>query len=281
MANHDQVNLRYYGLINTEESHKATQFRVHWMCKQAAGKKVLDIGCSQGITSILLGREGFDVTGVDLEETSINYANEELKKESKLVQDKVKFLLHDATTLDKSLGKFDTVILGEVLEHFSHPHKILKRVHLSLNDKGRVLVTVPFGLHPFHDHKQTFYIGNLAYLLDLYFEEIKIEVHYKYICYVGRKRERIKSNFEIEYTPEQLKKWIKLDEENFLQIEKKNEKLFKDRKQRLEVKENQIKEMQKRIEQMNKQLDLFTLQQKKIKEMSISKEADNCDSEKD
>lgn len=260
MPNHDQVNLRYYGLINTETSHKATHFRVHWICKHVAGQKVLDIGCSQGITSILLGREGFDVTGIDLEETSIHYANEELKKESMLVQDKVKFYLHDASLSDKSIGKFDTVILGEVLEHFSHPHKILKTVHSSLQDKGLVLITVPFGYHSFHDHKQSFYIGNLSYLLDLYFDEIKLEVHHKYICYVGRKRGRIKSIIGSQYTPKQLKRWMNLNEECFLLIEKKNEELLLERKQRLEVKNNQIKELNKQIEQMNKQIEWCTLQ---------------------
>src|SRR5690554_4227254 len=43
MPNNDQVNLRYYGLINSEDSHEATQYRVHWICKQVTGRKVLDI----------------------------------------------------------------------------------------------------------------------------------------------------------------------------------------------------------------------------------------------
>ncbi|WP_062320411.1 hypothetical protein [Halolactibacillus sp. JCM 19043] len=32
--------------------------RIHWIAKEAKGKSMLDIGCSQGILSILLAREG-------------------------------------------------------------------------------------------------------------------------------------------------------------------------------------------------------------------------------
>jgi cyclopropane fatty-acyl-phospholipid synthase-like methyltransferase len=247
MPNNDQVNLRYYGLVNSEASHEATRFRVHWICKQASGRSVLDVGCSQGITSILLGREGFQVTGIDLEETSINYANEELKKESALVQENVKFLLNDASLLDKSFGKFDTVILGEVLEHFAHPHKLLTKLYLLLNNKGNIIITVPFGYHPFHDHKQTFYIGNFSYYLQPYFEEIKLEVHHKYICYAGRKRDQMKSYKKIQYTPNQLQRWMQLDEENFNLIERKTDKMLRERKEHLDAKDKLFKELRKQL----------------------------------
>ncbi|MET3208349.1 UNVERIFIED_CONTAM: 2-polyprenyl-3-methyl-5-hydroxy-6-metoxy-1,4-benzoquinol methylase [Paenibacillus sp. PvR008] len=52
MANRDQVNERYYGQMNSEESHEATRNRIHWICRHVQGHTVLDAGCSQGITSI-------------------------------------------------------------------------------------------------------------------------------------------------------------------------------------------------------------------------------------
>lgn len=33
LANRDQVNERYYGQINSEESHEATRNRIHWICR--------------------------------------------------------------------------------------------------------------------------------------------------------------------------------------------------------------------------------------------------------
>lgn len=252
MPNNDLINLRYYGLINSETSHEAARFRVHWICKQALGRSVLDVGCSQGITSILLGREGFQVTGIDLEETSINYANEELKKESVLVQENVKFLLQEISLLDKSFGRFDTIVLGEVLEHFAQPNKLLTKLYHLLNNNGRIIITVPFGYHPFHDHKQTFYIGNFSYLVQPFFEEVMLEVNHKYICYAGQKRERIATYKKIRYTPNELQKWIDLEEKSFYLYERNYEKLLRERKERLDAKEKQIQELRKKIDDLMK-----------------------------
>lgn len=58
MVNHDRVNERYYGMVNTVKSQEATRARIHWICRHVSGNRMLDAGCSQGITSILLGREG-------------------------------------------------------------------------------------------------------------------------------------------------------------------------------------------------------------------------------
>ena len=44
MANHDRVSERYYGEINSEDSHEATRTRIHWMCREATGKRILDVG---------------------------------------------------------------------------------------------------------------------------------------------------------------------------------------------------------------------------------------------
>ena len=136
MANHDRVSERYYGEINSEDSHEATRTRIHWMCREATGKRILDVGCSQGITSILLAREGFRVTGVDLEEESIRYAQAELAKESKPVRNNVDFRMLDITQW-KVKTTFDTVLLGEVLEHFAHPETLLLQVHRLLQEEGR------------------------------------------------------------------------------------------------------------------------------------------------
>jgi len=69
--------------------------------------RALDLGCGTGIKSILLAKKGFDVTGIDISETAINYANENTKKENL----EIKFIVADATDLD-FLGekKFDFIL---------------------------------------------------------------------------------------------------------------------------------------------------------------------------
>ncbi|UOK57815.1 hypothetical protein MGI18_26475 [Bacillus sp. OVS6] len=53
----DRVNEAYYGALGTDFSKK-TRERINWIVTHVLGSKVLDIGCSQGINAILLGREG-------------------------------------------------------------------------------------------------------------------------------------------------------------------------------------------------------------------------------
>lgn len=242
MANHDRVNERYYGEINSEDSHEATRTRIHWMCREATGERMLDIGCSQGITSILLAREGFRVTGIDLEEESIRFAKEELAKESKPVRSKVDFRLMDITQW-KERAVFDTVLLGEVLEHFAHPEKLLVQIHRLLHEKGTLVVTVPYGYHPFHDHKQTFYAGKLAMCLLPYFEVLKLEVHHKYLCCAARRRWEV--NPYISPAPSEMKTWMELDYSHFAEIERSHLRLMNQRKKALDNAVEQVKRLRK------------------------------------
>nr|WP_154887288.1 methyltransferase domain-containing protein [Paenibacillus xylanexedens] len=242
MANHDRVNERYYGEINSEDSHEATRTRVHWMCRETTGKRILDVGCSQGITSILLGREGFRVTGVDLEEESIRYAQEELAKESKPVRNHVDFRMLDITQW-KARITFDTVLLGEVLEHFAHPETLLSQVHRLLGEEGTLIVTVPYGYHPFYDHKQTFYASNLAMCLLPYFEVMKLEIHHKYLCCVARKRQKIQ--LDVKPPLNQVLDWTKLDHTHFEEVEQQHLRSMKQRKKALDSAVEQLKRLRR------------------------------------
>jgi 2-polyprenyl-6-hydroxyphenyl methylase/3-demethylubiquinone-9 3-methyltransferase len=257
MVNKDQVNQRYYGHSGSGASHEATRARIHWMCGHARRGKVLDIGCSQGIASILLGREGYEVLGVDLEDEAIRYARAELAKEPAIVRSNVRFMTADATK-PHDWGPFDTVLLGEVLEHFAQPERILANAAGWLADGGVCVITVPFGLHAFHDHKQTFYAGRLAELTDPYFDEITMEVHHRYLCYAGRKR-----SFRLRRPdhPERLKRLIRLDEEHFLAYEKQYQQgagklktMIQNQNTRIQALEAQLKQKNDRIEGLTRQL---------------------------
>lgn len=240
MANHDRVSERYYGTVNAEASHEATRARIHWMCRQATGQRILDVGCSQGIASILLGREGFRVTGVDLEDESIRYAREELAKESRPVRSKVDFLLADITQW-RVRTVFDTVLLGEVLEHFSHPEVLLLQLHRLLRIDGTLVVTVPYGYHPFHDHKQTFYAGNLATCLMPYFDVYKIEIHHKYLCCAARRRRETEMN--VQPTASQLAAWMSMDHAEFAAIEQRHQQQMNQRKKALDSAVEQLRKL--------------------------------------
>ncbi len=117
--NDDRISEVYKGEIWSDEAQEKARRRVHWMISQARGDRVLDVGCSQGIASILLGREGFDVVGVDVQADRIEYANKDLALESEATQQRVRFFVGEGADLDFDDDYFDTVILGEVIEHLA------------------------------------------------------------------------------------------------------------------------------------------------------------------
>ncbi len=185
--NADRINELYAGQIFSLETQKLCRERVHWMCRQVRGDKVLDIGCSQGIVSLLLGREGFDCTGIDYEKNSIDFARTELEKEEETVRKRVRFELVDATTLPFEAETFDTVMLGEILEHLTNPGRVLKEARRVLKKEGTAVITVPFGLNNAPDHKMTYYPASFLELVRPYFEPVKIDTIEANILFVGRK----------------------------------------------------------------------------------------------
>ncbi len=158
MSDHDRINEVYHGKLFGQDIRRIAQERVHWMCSQIRGNRVLDIGCSQGIVSIIAAREGHEVTGVDVNESVIDVAQSELASEHESVKRRLRFLngdIHDDILSDE---KFDTVLLGEILEHYSKPGRLLARACEFLLPTGRIVGTTPFGYHAHDDHKHTFYL---------------------------------------------------------------------------------------------------------------------------
>ena len=76
---HDRVMEAYYGKLG-DQFMRETQARIHWICAQVKGRRILDVGCSQGIVPLLLAREGCQVTGVDTSPQAIEEAYAALRK---------------------------------------------------------------------------------------------------------------------------------------------------------------------------------------------------------
>src|SRR4051794_12450899 len=135
------------------------------MCRQAGDGPVLDLGCSQGVASILLGREGLRVVGVDRETQAIEAARNRLAAEPEAVQVRVRFEVAEAAALPFEDESFGSVLLGEVLEHQVAPADMVAAADRVLAPGGAVAVTVPYGLFRYHDHKASIYLGPLLDLL--------------------------------------------------------------------------------------------------------------------
>lgn len=101
-------------------------------------KKVLDIGCGTGNSSLaLLEHNPISVCGIDISERFISYAKQ-FERESQLY-----FTLHDIATPIE--GKFD-VIYGRAILHHLDYREVLERLYSeNLNPNGIMLFMEPLG----------------------------------------------------------------------------------------------------------------------------------------
>ncbi len=188
--NADRIAEVYEGAHGNPRTQQLARERVHWMCRQAAGDEVLDIGCSQGIVSLLLGREGRTVVGVDREAAVIAEAERRLALEEPAVRERVTFLEAEAGALPFEAARFDAVVLGEVLEHLVEPAAVLDEARRVLRPGGRLILTTPYGLFPYHDHKDSLYLTDLLALLSKRFGGLELDLLDQYLLIVGARAPR-------------------------------------------------------------------------------------------
>ncbi|PIR38940.1 MAG: hypothetical protein COV34_00100 [Candidatus Zambryskibacteria bacterium CG10_big_fil_rev_8_21_14_0_10_42_12] len=101
-------------------------------------KRLLEAGCGSGITSIFLGKFGYEVIGIDSDPDMVKLATSiAVQQESAVL-----FKVDDIKTLETIQGHFDVVFSNGVMEHFSDNDivTILDR-HLSVSDY--VVISVP------------------------------------------------------------------------------------------------------------------------------------------
>ncbi|WP_232818613.1 class I SAM-dependent methyltransferase [Exiguobacterium flavidum] len=169
----DQIRAAYYNELGAAFGKKVRS-RVHWIIREAKGRQILDIGCSGGIIPILLGREGKEVLGLDISPEAIEEANQTLGHEAESVRELVAFV--EANFMTYEIGqRFDSVLMTEVLEHIGEPERFIERAHSLTKAGGRMIVTVPFGVNDYQDHKRTYYLRELIEQLTPYGEIQKVE----------------------------------------------------------------------------------------------------------
>ncbi len=102
------------------------------------GKRILELGCGPGTFLSMLKPEYSYALGLDIDENQILYANRKYRRKN------LDFKLIDITK-DLPEGKFDKVIISEVLEHlpFHASQVMLCKVKEILNEGGEVLITTP------------------------------------------------------------------------------------------------------------------------------------------
>jgi glycosyltransferase involved in cell wall biosynthesis len=106
---------------------------IRWI-EQERPEEVLEIGTATGYLSAEMEKLGCKVTGIEQDSDMAGIARQYCQE----------MLVGDIETLDfKSLGRYDAVILGDVLEHIRNPKDVLERVSKLLKPGGKVLISLP------------------------------------------------------------------------------------------------------------------------------------------
>ena len=128
--------------------------------RDAASIRILDVGCGNGsMLALPLARRGFQVTGIDIDTRSIEHAVQLAKDLPNAT-----FLCGDVAEL--KAGRFELVILAEVLEHMMEPQQLLANSAKHLSEDGVVIVTVPNGYGEFELDSKMFRLLRLQRLVD-------------------------------------------------------------------------------------------------------------------
>ncbi|PYQ48531.1 MAG: hypothetical protein DMF59_15725 [Acidobacteria bacterium] len=96
------------------------------------GKDVLDVGCGFATTSQFIQARGNRVIGIESNAEAVAVARTR-------IADVIEADLQNAP----SLGKFDTIIFADVLEHLAWPVGILKKYADLLKPEGTIIVSLP------------------------------------------------------------------------------------------------------------------------------------------
>jgi 2-polyprenyl-3-methyl-5-hydroxy-6-metoxy-1,4-benzoquinol methylase len=114
-------------------THKPFKWSSHYKIVNLVreGETVLDVGSAGGYVAKPLVERGYKVTAVDLDE-------EYVKEASKYCDARVLDI-----TRDSIQDSYDSIILGDILEHLVDPEEVLVSLRDNLNDGGYLVISIP------------------------------------------------------------------------------------------------------------------------------------------
>lgn len=119
-----------------QQLSKNDMFRVEYILEFIGNKKrVLDIGCWEGLISELIAKNENEVCGVDISESVLKIAQCKGIKTHKVDI--------ESEELPFPGNYFDVVVAGEVIEHVFDTDSFLKKIKHVLKDGGNLIITTP------------------------------------------------------------------------------------------------------------------------------------------
>lgn len=110
------------------------------------GGTILDIGCGDGLFTLLFARDGADAIGIDPQPEAIEIARREAEERSGASQGP-RFVVGSAAALPVPHGSVGAAAMLDVIEHLDNPVRALREVERVLAPGGALLVTTPEWQH--------------------------------------------------------------------------------------------------------------------------------------
>jgi len=171
---------RYVPWVEVGEIHYEHLHRYRFAKEFVKGKKVLDLACGEGYGSLMLSEEADEVTGIDIDQTTISHAS------SKYLRENLKFLKGSITDIPiKDEKIFDVIVCFEALEHIEEHDKLLREVKRLLKSDGIFIVSTP-NKRIYADQPN---YQNPFHLKELYFDEFMdlLSNNFQHVYFYGQK----------------------------------------------------------------------------------------------
>jgi 2-polyprenyl-3-methyl-5-hydroxy-6-metoxy-1,4-benzoquinol methylase len=129
-----------YQVLNTPRHFLISMSRYKFaarMLPQDKKIKVLELGCQEGIGTLMLAEAGHQVLGVDFDKDAILHAQKSIRKSN--------ICFKAADFMDKRFGKFQAVVSLDVIEHINtkRQDEFLKVICSNLLASGFALIGTP------------------------------------------------------------------------------------------------------------------------------------------
>ena len=125
-----------FKILHQIKSHRMTYILDQIGNRNIKNLKILDVGCGGGIICEPLARLGAKVTGIDFAPNNISAAKIHSKKNKLNIN-----YIHKDVEKSKLDGKFDLILMFEVLEHLDDWKKTIKKIKKNLNKNGIIIIS--------------------------------------------------------------------------------------------------------------------------------------------
>jgi len=132
------------GVVTPGHEDTAEEWRRLRVPSDLSGKRVLDVGCSDGFYSFACQQLGAEVTAIDDESSLLAGGLNGFQVAQELLGSRVEYRTADVHALPESLGTFDLILFINVLYHLRNPLLALDELAAAAKPGARLILKTYF-----------------------------------------------------------------------------------------------------------------------------------------